>query len=575
MLLDAPFATPPAVISVQPLFQRGAPGTPGGVTWPARDNAAADAIPNTLASIKVQGFHFPGDGGEATYKRIAAPSTPKSWQFHDAGGTWWELAERRPNVAMFGALGTGAAETVSLQSAIDYARDAACRLYFLDQTYVSGQLKVYARTSLKGEGRRNTSLKLAAGVNADLLISDGFAALTGTLSTAGTPDVEIRDMTVDGNRAGNSGGRCIALFGASPVLERLWIVNAPSDGLHTEWGRGGEPDGGMEGSFSKLKIDRCGRHCWNFAGPHDSTAQDVIMMDASLNGEGAGINFNVVGEANIRGSGLHSWQRATSPRSAYAANIGGYGASNFDGCHFEGALIPLGIFSSSNTFSPSCRYYAASGGVSIQIGGEAGTENIVHGFVGEKNPGKPDCLAVQFRSNAGDYISDNVFDLVTHIQNAGQVDYGTKSGGNNSIRIRGYAASGYDWIGTPHARDTAVRDIRVSGGVQSAYKTSRAPRIAASVTFDGTTGAILSATNVKQVSKLSTGFWRIVFAETVPTGAKCAGACSAGPGPGVNMLSVPYGNSETSQDVQIFNTVTSAVNDGSNHVDLIITTPAQ
>lgn len=36
----------------------------------------------------------------------------------------------------------------------------------------------------------------------------------------------------------------------------------------------------MEGSFSKIVIDKTGEDGWRFAGPHDSVANDVIIISS-------------------------------------------------------------------------------------------------------------------------------------------------------------------------------------------------------------------------------------------------------------------------------------------------------
>jgi hypothetical protein len=59
-------------------------------------------IPSSVQFIATNGYYTLGDGGNATYKRVAsAPSHPGKIQ--SADGAWWEIYENKLNVLMFGA----------------------------------------------------------------------------------------------------------------------------------------------------------------------------------------------------------------------------------------------------------------------------------------------------------------------------------------------------------------------------------------------------------------------------------------------------------------------------------------
>lgn len=571
MLLDAPCATPPGIIDVRPIGPRGAPGQPGGSTWPSRAAAAADAIPAELTAIRVQGYYFVGDGGAADYKRIAAPGTPRAYQFQDAAGAWWELAEKRPNVAQFGALASGAIETAALQAGVDFARDTgAKRLRFHSGTYVSATLTVYSGSALKGNGPLETRIRLANGTNADLILGQGTRELAGSTGNGGLDGLSLVDLTLDGNRSNNTAGRCLAVFGQKLFFENLFVCNAPQDGIHTEWGQGGESDFGMEGKFRDIRIDRCGGHGWRFAGPHDSTFTDIKIIDASLNGAGAANNLHITGNANGQFYGVHTWQRNASPRSNAGLLLSGFGGCEFVGCHFEGSNTPVVVLSAGNAFAAT-RAYASAGGATLFFGGAA-TGNRFSGYLGQKHPGSPDPIGIVFGSGANDYVADNVIEVTTHLQDGGQVNYGNKSGGNNRIIINGYASAGFDWGGQPHINDTPLRDIRISGPLQSVYNTSFPPRIAASVTFDATTGAIISRANVSAITKIAAGQWRLFFGEKVPTGAKVVGSCAAG-SDHINVVVAPFGNSDESQDILIRRTDTEGPSDSPPFVSVVLVAP--
>lgn len=71
--------------------------------------AAGGRWPQSTIYIRTQGWGAPGDGGGALWKRVGGePSHPG--RFQSADGSWWEIAEDRLSVAVFGAIGDGVAD---------------------------------------------------------------------------------------------------------------------------------------------------------------------------------------------------------------------------------------------------------------------------------------------------------------------------------------------------------------------------------------------------------------------------------------------------------------------------------
>jgi hypothetical protein len=95
--------------------------------YDSRQAAQTATIPNTVTNIRVAGYADPGDGGEALYKRVAAPPAPpppltlhKGYFQSNGGAVWWLIAENEPNVRQFGAVGNGVTpDTDFVQDAID------------------------------------------------------------------------------------------------------------------------------------------------------------------------------------------------------------------------------------------------------------------------------------------------------------------------------------------------------------------------------------------------------------------------------------------------------------------------
>ncbi|WP_343717205.1 hypothetical protein [Inquilinus sp.] len=86
-----------------------------------RAAAAAATIPLTIGVILTGGYATAGDGGGATYKRVAS-EPGHAGKFQSAGGAWWELSETDVDVRAFGAKGDGVADDVqAFRDALSYA----------------------------------------------------------------------------------------------------------------------------------------------------------------------------------------------------------------------------------------------------------------------------------------------------------------------------------------------------------------------------------------------------------------------------------------------------------------------
>ena len=179
---------------------------------------------------------------------------------------------------------TGAAD----QAAITAAEALGKTVYFGPGTFwVTGLVK-QAATIWQGSGRNSTTIKLASGANADVAQGANFGTLTLSGSaTGGIGGFEIADMTLDGNKAGQSGTSYgLRIFGYDFSLRNVTIRNCLSWGLYTEWGgntTGPGPDLTEEAHYYGVKIYGCGQGGWRDRGPHDSRSYDVTI---SNNGAG-------------------------------------------------------------------------------------------------------------------------------------------------------------------------------------------------------------------------------------------------------------------------------------------------
>lgn len=171
---------------------------------------------------------------------------------------------------------SGLRDTTAIQAALS---NAGNEVLLAAGTYVvNATLTLPSNVTLRGASRGGTLLKLAAGVNAPILASQGFAALTGSGSnTGGVTGFRIQDLALDGNASQQTApaAAAVQVFGYDFVIDNVSIRNfLATDGLYTEFGLAGTPgpEKAMEARYSMLRIhdNTLTGAGWHNRGPHDS-----------------------------------------------------------------------------------------------------------------------------------------------------------------------------------------------------------------------------------------------------------------------------------------------------------------
>jgi hypothetical protein len=152
----------------------------------AGDNAAYDVLVTA-------GYADAGDGGSATYQKVAADTTSRDGDrggFRDRdgadGGTWWELTATAMNVRAFGAAGDGVKDDASaINAAIAAAVEKTSgRVYLPSGTYaIASPIVLLPGARLVGDGSgvatnpavRGTQIRAVADMPA-MIRTDGEAA---------------------------------------------------------------------------------------------------------------------------------------------------------------------------------------------------------------------------------------------------------------------------------------------------------------------------------------------------------------------------------------------------------------
>lgn len=225
--------------------------------------------------------------------------------------------------------------------------------------YVNATLTIDSTQVLAGMGYAATLIQLVAGANVDVLKTAGFAGLTGGNTTGGPFGFVIRDLTIDGGKAGNSSGYGIRIYGRDYTMRNVRVRNCATDGIYSEWSTSlSVPATGdsMEALLSGVKSHDNGGHGIHWNGPHDSIWDSVttyknVAIGAWIDANGGG----------LLASNCHSWGLTQTyawrlDQSALLINCEGEGASiaqvllafgncNIVGGHyFDGsAVAPVGI----------------------------------------------------------------------------------------------------------------------------------------------------------------------------------------------------------------------------------------
>ena len=226
--------------------------------------------------------------GALTY-RLGTPKSSVTVQ--SDGAAWFVIGRRAPgtgelNVKDFGATGDGTTvDTAAILAAIQAARTLLANVYFPAGTYLHAPLVQYAGMEFVGESRASTVLKLAAGSNADQIVTDGFDGFKGTTSN-GIEGFGLRNITLDGNRTAQTArARNYVVYGRNYNLHDVYMLNGYGGGFYSEFGGAGNP---METYLSNVKV-------WNYGGtpgsrgidwngPHDSKWTNVIAatLDSTI-----------------------------------------------------------------------------------------------------------------------------------------------------------------------------------------------------------------------------------------------------------------------------------------------------
>lgn len=184
--------------------------------------------------------------------------------------------------------GNGVADaSAAIQAKIALAQAAGGGHVIIPQgTYIiNATLTLPSYVTLSGQGMEATTLKLKTGANQNVITTTSTSSLVSGATSGGAKYWGVRDLTINGNRAGNSAGHGIYTYGRAYFLKNLRIEACKQSGVWSRWGTTGVyPDSMtdymMESHIDTVLIQDCGQYGLYYDGPHDGMITGVI---AALN----------------------------------------------------------------------------------------------------------------------------------------------------------------------------------------------------------------------------------------------------------------------------------------------------
>lgn len=336
------------------------------------------------------------------------------------------------------------------------ARARNGELFFRSHEYLVN-FEVQHRDIISGESRYNTVLKAAPGSNTNVITGKDAITLFATPTyniTDGANQVVIKNLTVDGNRANNlTAGDGVGIWGYATTIKDVTIRNARHDGLRTGWSDGSVS---MEGTFQNVVIDTVGWHGWRFNGPHDTFAENIMVIDASQEADNSYTGIMIGSGGNGRFVNAHVWHRSTATNRCYAA-VQSYGSCEFVASHFEGCKQQQFRHNGSGDRLIGCLFYApfGSNGRGLVVFNGSSNQHVGCRYeIGSDVALNQNTYALQFGESvaaSGNQIIDGYF--------SGFANYSPfnfyNSTGLNRIVGRGWCASGgaTTFAGTVNAAD--------------------------------------------------------------------------------------------------------------------------
>ena len=206
-----------------------------------------------------------------------------------ASGAWKRVKSDPVEAAWCGAIPDDAADDkAAIQAALDVQATRGKGVVNLDGGVfdLSAKLTIDNLVILRGQGSLKTTLKLANGANDSAIQSVNFASLTGTntwlVGSGMKHGFGIERMSINGNKANQTAGDCVKLYGKRYTIDDVIIYDCYGVGFYSEGaaipGQTDQTDL-PEASITNLRVRKSGSHGIQWRGPHDARIYSAFVNE--------------------------------------------------------------------------------------------------------------------------------------------------------------------------------------------------------------------------------------------------------------------------------------------------------